>query len=110
MRDPTESERRALLYDPFQGEDLVHRRTVADGIVVTRRRHTCVVCLEPIAIGDRCRSTTEIGVDGQIRTVRTFHTCPICVAAEAASWTDGGAEITARASVGAANARGEHHG
>lgn len=111
MTKPTETERLALRYDPFQGED-IRRRTMVDGIVVTRKPHDCIICLEPIPLGARARSTTEIMIDGQHRTVMTFHTCPTCVEAEAASWTDAGKAICARTSIGISNADGRrrHHG
>lgn len=99
MATPTETEQRAMRYDPFQGED-IRRRPVADKIVVTRTAHHCVICLEAIPAGVRARSTTEIQIDGQHRQVMTFHTCPTCVEAEATSWTDGGKALTARVNVG----------
>lgn len=99
MAEPSETERRALRYDPFQGED-IRRKTLDDAIVVTRTPHDCIICLETIAAGVRARSTTEIWLDGQHRQVATFHTCPTCVEAEAASWTDGGKAICARTSIG----------
>lgn len=94
MIDPTSTEADALRYDPFEGEE--GRRNLRDEIVVTRRPHACVICGETVSAGIRCRATTDLQSDGSTRMVRTFHHCPICIVAEAATWDDGGDAFTER--------------
>lgn len=99
MAEPTEREQLALKYDPFQGED-VRRRLMRDRIVITRKVHHCVICWDRIAVGARSRATTELVSDGGRPWMATTYTCPICVEAEAESWSDAGEAICARASIG----------
>lgn len=94
MVTPTEPEAAALRYDPFEFEE--GRKNLRDEIVVTRKAHTCTICEDQIPAGSRARSTTDLHSDGSTRMVRTFHHCPICIVAEAATWDDGGEAFTKR--------------
>lgn len=98
-------DRDVLRFDPFFPDE-TDKTLLSDGFALANRWHDCVICGERIWGGQRIRSRVERINEGKPR-VMTFHFCPTCCEAMAASWTDAGEALTARTALGMAKARAE---
>jgi hypothetical protein len=73
-----EQERDVLNFDPWGDRDATYR-TLRSGFAACRKQYECVICIGPIAVGERVWAKTEVD-DGKAMTFRFCAECCWCIA------------------------------
>ena len=96
-----EQEAACIRYNPFEEPEDPDDRILRDCMQTARKPGPCIICFETIQPGERTRR--QSGIVNRRRS--SCRMCAECCVAMASSWTDAGAAIEKRTSMGIARAR-----